>query len=84
MSAIEFCKVVLTLAVEFNFSVTSWIRSKHRNRLVHGVDNSLHLCGCAVDVVLDLESEKSAFIDRCRRLGIKVIDEVSHLHLQVE
>lgn len=79
----DFALAVATLAVEFDLSVTSWYRSHKRNKSVGGVENSLHLCGLAVDIVLDNDSDKESFIKRAQRFGLRIIDEGHHLHIQV-
>ena len=79
----SFTSAITTLAIEFDLSVTSWIRSASRNADVGGVTNSLHLCGLVVDIVLDDRSQISVFIKRAERFGLRVLNEGTHLHVQV-
>lgn len=78
----EFAEKIFHLAAAFSFSVTSWIRSAARNKAVGGVADSRHLVGLAVDVVLDEGQEKAAFLKAAGSLGLQVIDEGDHLHVQ--
>lgn len=78
----RFTDKILTLAVRFDFSVTSWIRSPERNATVGGVADSRHLYGLAVDVVLDRGADRPAFEAAAKTLGLQVIFEEDHLHVQ--
>lgn len=82
ISVVKFITIVLVLRVQFAFSVTSWIRTHLRNKQVGGADESLHLCGLGLDIVLDNPADSESFIKRANRLGLKVINEGDHLHLQ--
>jgi len=66
----------------FPCSVTSGKRSSHRNAEVGGVDNSLHLADLARDVVLDNLSEVVQFEALARRLGMWILIEDDHIHVQ--
>ena len=66
----------------YSFSVTSWIRSKEHNAKVGGVSDSRHLFGLAVDIVFDPGSDMSGFNDKAGQLGLQVIAEGDHLHVQ--
>lgn len=70
------------LAITFDFSVTSWMRSRKRNAAVGGVTDSRHLVGLAVDVVLDDPATRDHFTDMATQLRLQVIDEGDHLHVQ--
>ena len=70
------------LALCFNLSVTSWIRSRKRNADVGGVADSRHLLGLAVDVVLDDPGTREHFTKMATQLKLEVIDEGNHLHVQ--
>ena len=70
------------LATLYDFSVTSWIRSRRYNTDVGGVPGSLHLLGLAVDVVLENREELSEFMADSRRLELVVFVEEDHIHLQ--
>ena len=78
----QFAYRLQTLAVEFNYSVTSWFRSKARNKDVGGNAESFHLSGLGADCVLDSADDKPAFMKRARRLGLDAIDEGDHIHLE--
>jgi uncharacterized protein YcbK (DUF882 family) len=82
MTALEFLQRVLQLAVVVPFSVTSWLRSPARNRAVGGVPTSRHLDGAAVDVVLDRPEDREVLRRFANRLGLQVLDEGDHLHLE--
>ena len=63
-------------------SVTSWLRTAHRNRLVDGVPHSAHLVGLAVDVIYDQGLAPEERREWAERLGLKLIAEGDHDHLQ--
>lgn len=81
-SVIKFISIVLTLRIQFAFSVTSWIRTVEHNRQVGGADESLHLCGLGLDIVLDNPADTESFVKRANRLGLKALNEGDHIHLQ--
>jgi len=83
MTTGEFVEAILTLAREFRFSVTSWGRSPQRNAEVGGHPESWHRAWLAVDVVLDAPQDQERFVKRARRLGLQVVMEADHLHLEV-
>ncbi len=70
------------LAVIFPFSVTSWLRSRRHNESVGGVKDSRHLLGLAVDVVFDPGVDTADFQLLATGLGLEVIVEGDHLHVQ--
>lgn len=80
----EFLLKIVTLAVKYEFSVTSWLRTEKRNKLVGGVDSTYHLFGLAVDIVLDNVLERPDFIKDAEKLGLKVVLESDHIHIQVK
>lgn len=82
MHALDFIYKILTLRIKHAFSVTSYIRTVKRNAAVQGVADSYHLIGLAVDAILDDASFQSRFITDCKKMGLKVIDESDHLHIQ--
>ena len=63
-------------------SVTSWWRSESRNKAVGGVHNSKHLKGLAVDVVLDPGADPGEFVEVAVKLGLRVLEEGDHFHIQ--
>jgi len=79
----DFIFRITALKCRFNFSVSSWFRSKRRNKYVGGVDDSMHLLGLAVDVFLDDKEDLQAFKQACWRLKLKCLDEGDHLHIQI-
>jgi len=83
MTLSAFVQNILTLTTLFKGSVTSWFRSKERNKQVGGHSRSLHLCGLAVDIVLDDDTLKHEFFKMCVRLGLRVVDEGDHYHVQI-
>ncbi len=63
-------------------SVTSWIRSPSRNKLVGGATNSRHLLGLAVDIVLDDRASDLAIFKKCaEQLDLWLLDETDHIHI---
>jgi hypothetical protein len=82
MNALEFATIILTLAVRYRFSVTSWGRTVKHNKDVGGDKNSRHLLFCAVDCVLDSGEDEALFLADVKRLGLKFLPEGDHIHLQ--
>jgi hypothetical protein len=78
----DFCYKIALLYNFTPFSVTSWLRTPKRNLTVGGVTNSAHLFGLAVDVVPDQGTSWAEFGTRARQLGLVVVEETDHLHLQ--
>jgi len=70
------------LAVLFPLSVTSWLRSRKYNAQVGAVANSPHLLGLAVDIVLDNQNDRADFELMAKGIGLLVIHEGDHLHVQ--
>jgi len=82
MTRPEFIEFVAQLCEEFGGSITSWVRTKKRNTMVGGHPRSRHMTGFGVDVVLDEETSIPAFRDAAYALGLSVLDEGDHLHIQ--
>ena len=82
MTASQFAECILTLALRFSFSVTSWGRSLRYNQEVDGVASSFHLDFRSVDILLDPLAHKDGFILRAEQMGLLVLDEGDHLHVQ--
>ncbi len=62
---------------------TSWWRDRAENARVGGHPNSQHLTGLAVDVAQRGATEGvEAFIAACEAVGLVVIDEGDHWHIQ--
>ena len=79
----RFLSAVLALCIAFRFSVTSWIRTPKRNVEVGGSMRSNHLMGLAVDIVIE-SPDIDGFILFAKRLGLKVIKERDHYHLELD
>lgn len=73
---------MVTLAVRYNFSITSGLRSKKRNADLKGHENSRHLLGLAVDVVLDDDEDEEFFLGDVRRLGLRYKKGDTYIHVQ--
>lgn len=85
MNRAAFLENVYILGLKYGASVTSWFRSDIHNAAVGGVAHSAHRFGLGIDLVFDAprSPERDAlFVEDARRLGIKVIVEGDHLHLQ--
>jgi len=80
----EFVEAAMTFCALTGGSVTSWTRTVRHNAspAVGGVTNSAHLYGLAVDVVYDTPQVLKPTMERARRLGLKLIREKDHDHLQ--
>ena len=65
-------------------SVTSWIRSPERNQKVGGHPDSSHLLGLAADVAYTPNPRPALPTARKRahRLGLRLVREGDHDHLQ--
>ena len=65
-------------------SVTSWIRSPERNRQVGGHADSSHLLGLGADVAYGPNPRPALATarKRARKLGLRLIREGDHDHLQ--
>jgi len=61
-------------------SVTSWWRDRRTNEIHGGEEFSQHLLGLAID--LDVQDPNRLITD-LRREGLTVIDEGSHVHVQL-
>ena len=82
MTRVEFVEAALTFCELTGGSVTSWKRTIVHNKVVGGVPNSAHLYGLGLDVVYDTAQPLTATMERAYRLGLKVIREADHDHLQ--
>lgn len=78
----DFAQQIAMLAAAFDLSVTSWWRSHKRNKAVGGKDDSRHLVGLAVDIVLDEGQDAVAFVKLAVALGLEVLAEGDHYHVQ--
>lgn len=82
MTRREFQDAIETLHLRFAFSETSGFRTRLRNDVVGGVANSYHLSGRAVDIIADISVDMEALIGSAQGLGLEVIHESDHLHLE--
>jgi uncharacterized protein YcbK (DUF882 family) len=78
----SFIDKIITLSLRYDFSVTSWIRSKKHNVQVDGSNNSRHLLGLAVDIILDDKEEIFRLKADAIRMNLIVVNEGDHLHVQ--
>lgn len=62
--------------------VTSYWRDAGHNAEVGGQGASQHLIGTAMDLVYPSWSAKSAAMNAMRRIGLIVVDEGDHVHVQ--
>lgn len=81
---VGFCVLIRELAHRHNVSVTSWWRTEKRNADVGGLVNSRHLDGVGADAVPDPGEDRDAVIASARALGLQVVDEGDHLHLELD
>jgi hypothetical protein len=63
-------------------SVTSGYRTVAHNHDKHGVTYSPHLFGLGADVVYDDGADMGLRAERARRLGLRLLVEADHDHLQ--
>lgn len=82
MTINQFISLILALRMRFSFSVTSWGRTAAHNMAVGGVLDSFHLLWLGMDVVLDPGEIVAEFIKAAKRLGLQVIPEQDHLHIE--
>ncbi len=82
MTVGTFAELVSVVGTLYGFSVTSWGRSLIHNKQEEGAEFSAHPCWLGVDGNLDDARNKPAFIRRCGQVGLKVLDEGDHLHVQ--
>lgn len=82
MTRAEFTEAVGTYCGLMQGSVTSWWRSVQHNTARHGVPGSPHLFGVGADVIYDAPwtIERRKLI--AQRLGLALIAEEDHDHLQ--
>jgi len=78
----EFHAAACAYRAHFEASVTSAGRTIAHNQLVGGVPKSAHLFNLAEDVIYDHVPPQDERLEIARRLGLKVIFEGDHDHLQ--
>jgi hypothetical protein len=82
MTRAEFLDAAYLLGLKYGASTTSWFRSDKHNKDVGGVPHSAHRFGLAVDLVYDTPPNKTDIVEDARRLGLLLIREGDHDHLQ--
>ncbi len=86
MTVGEFAEAVAMYCLLHGGSITSWGRSTKHNTDVGGVPGSPHRFWRGADVVYDdaskLTTIDTALVGEAQRLGLKIILEGDHHHLQ--
>lgn len=84
MTVGEFAEAVAMYCLLHGGSITSWGRSTKHNKDVGGVPGSPHRFWRGADVVYDDPATMAdpLAIEYARRLGIKIVQEGDHHHLQ--
>jgi hypothetical protein len=78
----DFAERLALVALTVPCSVTSWGRSAKHNAQVDGHPDSWHRLWLSADVVLDNPADGPSFDRQCARLGLRVLDEGDHRHVQ--
>ena len=81
-SVAEFATAAYRYGKATGASVTSWGRTPKHNKSLKGVPNSWHLTWKAVDVVYDKVPPLATANQLAESLGLKLIREKDHDHLQ--
>lgn len=79
----EFAERVYLYCSVLGGSTTSWIRTEKHNQRVKGHPRSLHRVGLGCDVIYDATPERELRVQWADRLGLQVVMEGDHDHLQV-
>lgn len=82
MTPAEFTRRLLLYCTIERASVTSWFRTSAHNAKVGGVAGSAHRFGLAADVVYDLASPPADGPAVAEKLGLMLLREKDHDHLQ--
>ncbi len=82
MTPHDFLTAKMQLAARYEYRETSGYRAAMPNAAAGGVHFSAHLFWLGVDVILVHPEETTEFIEAARRVGLRVLDEGDHLHLQ--
>lgn len=82
MTTGEFAEAAKTYCMLMDGSVTSFGRTVTHNHNVGGVKFSAHRFWLGLDVVYDIPLPEADRIETARRLGLKLIAEGDHDHLQ--
>ncbi|KKN27908.1 hypothetical protein LCGC14_0859630 [marine sediment metagenome] len=83
-SPVEFASVLIAYCAATRGSVSSWGRTAKHNADVGGASNSFHLVWLGADVVYDEPVPLGRAKSFARRLGLRLVREDDHDHLQVE
>jgi len=77
-----FARIVQVYCARTGASGTSWIRTEKHNKAEGGVAHSAHLVGLALDVTYDAPVPLAERIEWAARLGLRLITDDDHDHLQ--
>ncbi len=80
----DFIEAVQIICHKHNCSVSSWIRTDKRNRMVGGSPNSQHLLGLAMDLIPDDWDDADDIVFDCHRLGLIAVVERNRNHIHVQ
>lgn len=82
MTPLDFHTALMAYCYATGASVTSYGRTAQRNGAVGGVPNSKHRIWLAADVVYDLQLDEQVRLEAAKQLGLKLVIEGDHDHLQ--
>lgn len=82
MTVTEFADALRSYCGAMNASVTSWGRTLMHNKKVGGVPDSAHTIWKGADVVYDSPKDLSVKGPIAKRLGLMIIVESDHDHIQ--
>jgi hypothetical protein len=82
MSKNEFREAVESFCYRLGGSITSYGRTVRHNAAVKGVPQSAHQFWLAADIVYDDTVDQNLANDTAKRLGLRLIREDDHDHLQ--
>jgi hypothetical protein len=81
---LDFCLAIRALALIHRVSVVSWWRTEIRNRAEGGIVDSRHLDGLGADLIPDATENRANIITTARSLGLQVVDEGDHIHIELD
>lgn len=84
MTRAEFAEAAFSYCVLTGANVTSWIRTPRHNLREKGVAHSAHLVGLGLDVTYDIPVDLAERRAWASRLGLRLLAEEDHDHLQPE
>ena len=84
MAPSEFLWRMIAMSTRYHFRVTSYYRDKQSNDELGGHPHSRHQFWLAMDIILQNQDDRQSFMVDAKRLGLVVVDEGSHLHVQVD